>query len=106
MDAILRCGSTQFKVSPGQTVKLPLLDAEVGNVVELDDVLLVSKDSGEAVVGRPRVNGAKVVAKVLRHGKDRKILVYTFKRRKGYEKRRGHRQQFTEVLIEDIKLGT
>ncbi len=104
MDAILRFGSTQYKVAPGQTVKLPLLDAEVGSQVELDDVLQVCKDGSEPIIGRPRVEGAKVVAKVLRHGKDRKILVYTYKRRKGYEKRRGHRQQFTEVLIEDIRL--
>jgi large subunit ribosomal protein L21 len=104
MDAILRFGSTQYKVSTGQTVKLPLLNAEVGSRVELDDVLQVCKDGGEAVIGRPKVEGAKVVGKVLRHGKDRKILVFTFKRRKGFEKRRGHRQQFTEVLIEDIQL--
>ncbi|MGB9691920.1 MAG: 50S ribosomal protein L21 [Candidatus Sumerlaeaceae bacterium] len=104
MDAILRYGSTQYKVSTGQTLKLPLLDVEVGSRVELDDVLQVKKDNGEAVFGRPTVEGATVVAKVLRHGKDRKILVYTFKRRKGYEKRRGHRQPYTEVLIENIKL--
>lgn len=104
MNAILRCGSTQYKVEVGQTVKLPLMGAEVGSQVELDDVLLVGKDNGETVIGKPTVAGAKVVAKVLRHGKDRKILVYTYKRRKGYEKRRGHRQQFTEVLIEDIRL--
>lgn len=104
MNAILRCGSTQYKVEVGQTVKLPLMGAEVGSQVELDDVLLVGKDTGETIIGKPTVAGAKVVAKVLRHGKDRKILVYTFKRRKGYEKRRGHRQQFTEVLIEDIRL--
>jgi large subunit ribosomal protein L21 len=104
MDAILQYGSTQYKVETGKTVKLPLLDAEVGSTVELGDVLQVRKDSGEAVIGKPTVAGAKVVAKVLRHGKDRKILVYTFKRRKGYEKRRGHRQQFTEVLVENIVL--
>ncbi len=104
MDAILRYGSTQYKVSTGQTVKLPLLDVEVGSRVELDEVLQVKKDNGEAVIGRPTVEGAKVVGKVLGHGKDRKILVYTFKRRKGYEKRRGHRQQYTQVLIEDITL--
>jgi large subunit ribosomal protein L21 len=66
--------------------------------------LQVRTDSGEVKIGTPRVEGAKVVGKVIRHGKDRKILVYTYKRRKGYEKRRGHRQQFTEVLIEDISL--
>ena len=104
MDAILRYGSTQYKVEPGHVIKLPLLGAEVGSQVELEDVLQVRKDNGETLIGRPTVTGAKVVAKILRHGKDRKILVYTFKRRKGYEKRRGHRQQFTEVLIEAIRL--
>lgn len=104
MDAILRHGSTQFWVTKGEKVQLPLLDAEVGSTIEFDDVLQIRNDKGEAVIGTPKVEGAKIVAKVLRHGKDRKILVYTFKRRKGYEKRRGHRQQFTEVLIEDIQL--
>lgn len=78
------------------------MDAEVGSEVEMNDVLQLSGDDG-AKLGTPLVAGAKVTAKVLRHGKEKKILVYTFKRRKGYEKRRGHRQDFTEIRIEKIE---
>jgi large subunit ribosomal protein L21 len=102
MYAIFRRGSTQYRVEKGDVVRLQLLDAEVGSQVVLDDVFQIG-DENKVVIGRPRVENAKVVGKVLRHGKDKKILVYTFKRRKGYEKRRGHRQLFTEIQVEDIQ---
>ena len=102
MYAIFRAGGRQFRVNNGDVVRMPLMDAEVGSEVEMNDVLQFSGDDG-AKFGTPLVAGAKVTAKVLRHGKEKKILVYTFKRRKGYEKRRGHRQDFTEIRIEKIE---
>lgn len=80
------------------------MDGEVGGSVEFGDVLMVS-DNEKQQVGAPVVAGAKVRGTVVRHGRDRKILVYTYKRRKGYEKRRGHRQSYTEVRIEGIEVA-
>jgi large subunit ribosomal protein L21 len=102
MYAIVRVGGGQYRVANGDVVRLPLIKAEVGSEIELADVLQVSGDGG-AKIGTPLVSGAKVRIKVLRHGKDKKIEVYTFKRRKGYEKRSGHRQDYTEVRVEGIE---
>ncbi|PKO14822.1 50S ribosomal protein L21 [candidate division BRC1 bacterium HGW-BRC1-1] len=102
MYAIFRAGGRQFRVNNGDVVRMPLMDAEVGSEVEMNDVLQLTDDNGPKL-GTPLIAGAKVTAKILRHGKEKKILVYTFKRRKGYEKRRGHRQDFTEVRIEKIE---
>ena len=104
MNAIVKSGGKQFRVKAGDVVRVPLIEAEVGSDVVLEDVLQVSTGSA-ALIGRPKVANAKVSATVLRHDRDRKILVYTYKRRKGYEKRRGHRQGFTEIRIKDIKAG-
>jgi large subunit ribosomal protein L21 len=104
MYAILRTGGRQFRVEPGAVVRVPLMNAAVGADVVLDEVLQVSNGDVRKV-GQPVVAGAKVLATVLRHGKDPKILVYKFKRRKGYEKRRGHRQDFTEIQITGIEAG-
>jgi large subunit ribosomal protein L21 len=102
MYAIMRSGNQQFRVEKGDVVRVPLMDAEVGSQVEITDVLQVAADD-KVTVGKPTVAGAKVRATVLRHAKDKKILVFTYKRRKGYEKRKGHRQDFTEVRIEGIE---
>lgn len=102
MYAILRAGGRQFRVNSGDVIRVPLMNAEVGSEVELGEVLQLSADSG-LKLGSPTVADAKVTAKVLRHGKDKKIVVYKFKRRQGYEKTQGHRQDFTEVRIEKIE---
>ena len=105
MHAVIRSGGKQYRVAKGDVVRLPLLEGEPGNEIEIADVLQVSGDGeNEIKVGAPTVENAKVKAKIIRHGKDSKILVFTYKRRKGYEKRKGHRQDFTEVRIEDISL--
>ena len=104
MYAIIRSGGRQFRVSQGDTVRLPLLKGDVGSETELGDVLFVGGEDKQHL-GTPTVANAKVRAKILRHDRDRKILVYTYKRRKGYEKRRGHRQDFTEVRIEGIEVS-
>lgn len=104
MYAILRTGGWQFRVEPGAVLRVPLMNAAVGADIEFGEVLQVA-DGGASKVGQPLVAGAKVKATVLRHGKEPKILVYKFKRRKGYEKRRGHRQDFTEIKITGIEAG-
>jgi large subunit ribosomal protein L21 len=102
--AIIRTGGKQFRVEPGQKIRIPSLEAEPGAKVTFEDVLLGSTD-GNVRVGGPTLAGAKVTGEILRHGKDDKIVVFKFKRRKNYAKKQGHRQKYTEVKIADIKLG-
>ena len=102
--AIIRTGGKQFRVEPGQRIRIPSLEAEPGAKVTFEDVLLGSTD-GNVRVGGPTLAGAKVTGEILRHGKDDKIVVFKFKRRKNYAKKQGHRQKYTEVKIADIKLG-
>jgi len=103
MYAVIRQAGKQFKVSKGSVLRLPTLEGEIGSQVEFGEILHLGGDEPKA--GSPLVANAKVKAKILRHGRGQKILVYKFKRRKGYEKMRGHRQGFTEVKIEDILAG-
>ena len=91
----------QFKAEAGKRLYVHRLAAEQGAAVEFDKVLLVDND-GAVKVGAPTVEGAKVVCEVLSHLKGDRIIVFKKKRRKGYRKRNGHRQSFTEVLIKDI----
>ncbi len=99
--AIVRTGGKQYRIEPGAVLRVEKLPADVGATIELGDVLLVGR--GESVVvGKPIVPGAKVSAKVTAHGKHPKVIVYKFKRRKNYRRKRGHRQLYTEVKIEKI----
>ena len=102
MYAIIRDGCHQMRVQEGDTVRLSYRDAAAeGDELSLDDVLLVGE--GDAVrVGAPTVAGASVRARVLGHGKARKIIVYKYKRRKNFHKKQGHRQPYTEAVIESI----
>ena len=103
MYAVFRSGGKQFRAEPGVRLQVPLLDAEPGDTVTFDDVLVAS--SGDDVqVGAPGVEGATVQAEVIRHGKTKKIIVFKRKRRKGYRRKQGHRQGFTEVRIGDIQV--
>jgi len=101
MYAIVDIGGSQFKVKKDQYVYAPLMAAEKGNSVEFDKVLLFGED-GKTEVGEPILKGVKVVGKVLDHVRGDKIIVFKKKRRKGYRKTQGHRQNFTKVLIEEI----
>jgi large subunit ribosomal protein L21 len=101
MYAIVDIAGQQFKVKAAQKLKVHRLQAEEGKHVELDKVLLVSNGSTVSV-GTPTVDGARIAAKVLSHGKGDKVLVFKKKRRKGYEKLNGHRQYITELWIEAI----
>jgi large subunit ribosomal protein L21 len=100
--AIIRTGGKQFRVEPGETVRLERLEAAVGSSVSLDDVLLVGGD-GELRVGTPRLENAAVVGTVVEQGRDAKIRVFKFKRRKHYRRTKGHRQAFTAVKIERVE---
>ena len=99
MYVIVEIQGQQFKAEAGKRLYVHRLAAEQGAAVEFDKVLLVDNDGA---VGAPTVEGAKVVCEVLSHLKGERIIVFKKKRRKGYRKRNGHRQSFTEVLIKDI----
>ena len=104
MYAIFRALGKQFRAEKGKTLRLPLMNAEAGSKVTFDEVLLSS--DGETVrTGSPLVQGAWVEAEVVGEGKEPKIYVFKFKRRKNYRRKTGHRQRFTEVRITDLKLG-
>lgn len=102
MYAVVVTGGKQFKVSEGDEIYVEKLNAEVDSIVDLDKVLLLSKEDGELVVGKPVIDGVSVSAKVLRQGKDKKIIVFKYKRKIDYRKKQGHRQPYTKLLIEKI----
>ena len=103
MYAVFQTGGKQFRAEPGVKLRIPSLEVEEGSTVSFEDVLLTA-DGDEISVGQPLISGAKVTAEVVRHGKDRKIIVFKRKRRKGYRKKQGHRQKFTEIRIDEIKI--
>lgn len=101
MYAIIETGGKQYKVEQGTELYIEKLAAEAGETVQFDNVILVSKD-GNVTVGSPTVAGATVSAKVERHGKGQKVLVYKYKAKKNYRRKQGHRQPYTKVVIEAI----
>ncbi len=102
--AVIRTGGKQYRVTPGEVLRIEKLDIPPGSQVEFSEVLVASDSSG-IKVGQPVVPGAKVVARVVRQGKAKKILVFKKKRRKNYRRRYGHRQPFTEIQITAIQVG-
>ncbi|MGB4503379.1 MAG: 50S ribosomal protein L21 [Syntrophaceticus sp.] len=104
MFAIVETGGKQYKVSKGTVLRVEKIDAAEGDQVVLDKVLAVNID-GELEVGTPYLPGAKVTAQVLKQGKAKKILVFKYKAKKNYRRRKGHRQLFTELMVQDISLG-
>ncbi len=103
MYAIIRTGGHQYKVAPGDYIDVEKLDAKHGATVELSEVLLVSNDSGLRI-GSPLVEGAKVIATVLRQKRGEKIIVFKFKAKKRYRRKTGHRQSLTRLAIKEIAL--
>ncbi len=101
MYAIVRTGGKQYHVAAGDILKVEKLAGEVGDTVELSEVLLLS-DGDDVKVGQPLVEGAKVVARIVEQGRHKKIIVFKKKRRKGYQVKKGHRQLYTALSIEDI----
>jgi len=101
MAAIVRVGTTQVMVEEGDRIKVEKMKAETGGAVELGEVLAIINGK-DAVFGKPLVEGAKVEAKVVSQGRDKKILVFKYKPKKRYRLTRGHRQDYTELQIEKI----
>ena len=100
MYAIIKTGGKQYRVSEGETLRVEKLNAEDGKV-NFDQVLLVGGDSLK--VGAPLVEGASVEADIVAEGKSKKVLIFKKKRRKGYHKKQGHRQAYSEIKITGIK---
>ena len=103
MYAVIETGSKQYRVSAGDTIEVELLDAEEGKEVALDRVLFVA-DEGKFSVGLPTVDKATVVADVVKHTRGEKLIAFKMKRRKGYRRTVGHRQELTVLKIKEIKV--
>ena len=99
---IVEQGGFQYTVAEGDTIHVPRVEADEGAEIALDRVLLV-RESGDVKVGTPVVDGAEVHAKVVEHGKDKKVLVIKKKKRKDYKRKNGHRQEFTRLEITAVK---
>lgn len=99
--AVIKTGGKQYKVAPGEVLRVEKLPGEPGDTVELSEVLLVAGE-GEPRVGTPLVEGARVKATILEQGRSKKIIVFKKKRRKNYKRKRGHRQYYTVLRIEEI----
>ncbi|MBO4288506.1 MAG: 50S ribosomal protein L21 [Lachnospiraceae bacterium] len=100
MYAIIATGGKQYKVAEGDVIRVEKLGVEAGASYEFDQVLAIGGD--EMTVGTPVVEGAKVKATVIGDGKGKKVIVYKYKPKSGYHKKNGHRQQYTELKIEEI----
>lgn len=103
MYAIIETGGKQYRVQVGDTLNIDKLAADEGEKVEVNKVLAVV-DGDDTKVGTPLVEGAKVILKVLRHGKGKKIIVFKFKAKKNYRRKQGHRQPFTQVTVDAIEV--
>ena len=101
MYAVVRTGGKQYRLGVGDSVKVEKLSDEVGNIVELSQILMVS-GGGEVKVGTPLVTGASVKAEIVGHGRSKKIRVFKMKRRKKYRRTQGHRQAFTQLKVTEI----
>lgn len=101
MYAVVEAGGKQYRVNEGLRIRVEKCGAEIGSVISLDKVLLLGKDDG-AVLGLPFVSGASVTAKVTGHGKEDKVIVFKYRRKKNYRRFRGHRQQYTDLTVESI----
>ena len=101
MYAVIKTGGKQYKVVPGEKLKVEQIPADVGAQIVLDQVLLVG-DGSSVRLGQPIVTGATVNATVLAHGRGEKIKIFKMRRRKHYQKHQGHRQGFTELKIDGI----
>ena len=101
MLAVIKTGGKQYIVKPGDRLKVEKIDAEVGETLEISEVLLVKKED-EVKVGTPVVEGSKVVVSVLEQGRSPKIIVFKKKAKKGYKRKKGHRQPYTLIEVKEI----
>ena len=101
MYAIMETGGKQYKVMQGDVLRVEKLDAEAGETVEVTEVLALGQDTG-LTVGKPYVEGAKVVLKIMEQGRGEKLLVFKYKPKKKYRRLRGHRQPYSKVVVDEI----
>ncbi|MCS6804098.1 MAG: 50S ribosomal protein L21 [Acidobacteriota bacterium] len=98
--AVIETGGMQFRVQPGERIRVPSIKAEVGSTIEFKPLVL--KHEGGIVIGQPRVETASVTCRVVEHGRGRKLVVFKFRRRKQYRLKKGHRQGYTTLHIQQI----
>jgi len=103
MYAVLETGSKQYRVRTGDTLEVERLPAEKGATIALDRVLMINAD-GKVAIGTPTVSGASVLAEVVDHIRGEKKIIFKMRRREGYHKKQGHRQELTVIRIKEIKL--
>ena len=102
MYAVIRSGGKQYRVSQGGSVRVEKLPGEIGDSITLDDVLMIGGEDA-VKIGTPRVDGAQVTGTIVNQGRGEKITVFKMKRRKGYRRKNGHRQDYTEIRVDQIQ---
>ena len=103
MYALIESGGKQYKVSEGTVLKVEKLEAAAGDRLVIDKVLMVNDENGNVKVGNPLVSNARVEVEVMEQGRDKKVVVFKYKRRKNYRKKQGHRQPFTRIKVLKIE---
>ena len=103
MYAVIESGGKQYKVSEGTVLKVEKLEAAAGDRLVIDKVLMVNDENGNVKVGNPLVNNARVEVEVMEQGREKKVVVFKYKRRKNYRKKQGHRQPFTKIKVLTIE---
>ena len=101
MYAVVQTGGKQYRVETGQTIRVERLDGDVGKKVEISDVLLIA-DGQKVAIGQPLVAGARVRAEIVKQGKEKKVIIFNYRKRKRYRRKQGHRQPFTALKITAI----
>lgn len=101
MYAVIETGGKQHKVTEGEILRVEKIDAEVGTEITFDKVMMVKKDD-TVMVGKPYVDNASVTAEIVEQGKHKKIIVFKYKRKKNYQRKKGHRQRYTTLQIKAI----
>lgn len=102
MYAVIRSGGKQYRVSQGSSLRVEKLPGEVGSSITLDDVLMIGGE-GDVKIGTPTVDGAQITGTIVAQGRGPKIRVFKMKRRKGYRRSQGHRQDYTEIRVDEIR---
>ena len=102
--AVVQTGGKQYRVQPGDTLRVESLKGDAGDTIELEDVLLVSKD-GSVTIGDPTIAGAKVTTEVVSKGRGKKVIVFKYKAKTRYRRKNGHRQAFIELKVTDISVA-
>ena len=104
MEAIIQTGGKQVRISPGDVIQVEKIEANAGESITLNQILYTKDDDNQILIGKPWVENAVVKATVLNHGRGKKIIVFKLKKRKGYRRKTGHRQDFTRLKIDEIVL--